>query len=196
MTGLNQAFQGIRRALESAGIIFAIGGSWASTTYGEPRQTNDIGFVAAFNTWNLGLFLDTLGDTYYYDKETAQEALRLARPFNVIHRQLAFKFDFFPVQDEHAAAELDRRQFFLVATLDDEPVPIVSAEDIVIAKLRWYRAGGEVSQQQWRDIAGILRLEGDRIDRVYLDAWTRKLDLQDLWRRALKAAFEDGDRLP
>jgi hypothetical protein len=191
VTGLSQAFHGVRQALEIAQVTFAIGGSWASTTHGEPRQTNDIDFVAAFDKQNLDHFLDFLGGAYYYDKETAQQALRLARPFNVIHRQLAFKFDFFPVHDDHGAAELERRQYLLVRTLDHEPIPVVSAEDTVIAKLRWYRAGGEVSQQQWRDVVGVLRMEGSGIDDSYLDAWTRRLGLDDLCRRARQEATED-----
>jgi hypothetical protein len=191
VTGLRQAFLGVRQALEIAQVTFAIGGSWASTTHGEPRQTNDIDLVAAFNRRNLDLFLDSLGDAFYYDRETAQQALRLARPFNVVHRLLAFKFDFFPVHDEHGAVELERRQYVLAATLDAEPVPIVTAEDIVIAKLRWYRAGGEVSQQQWRDVLGVLRLEGSRMDDSYLDAWTRRLGLDDLCQRARQEAAED-----
>ena len=191
MTGLSEAFDGIRRALESAHVVFAIGGSWASTTHGEPRQTNDIDFIAAFDRRNLDLFLDALGGDYYHDKDTAREALRLVRPFNVIHRQLAFKFDFFPIHDEHGAAEIERRQFVSIGTLAPEPVPVVSAEDTVLAKLRWYRAGGEVSQQQWRDIQGVLRMEAGRLDNAYLDTWARKLDLLELLRRAREDAAED-----
>lgn len=187
-TGLSHAFRGIRRALEKAQVTFAIGGSWASTTHGEPRQTNDVDMVAGFNRRNLSVFLDALGNDFYFDNDTAHEALRLARPFNVIHRQFAFKFDFFPVHDEHGMSELGRRQFYLVATLDDEPVPVVTAEDIIIAKLRWFRDGGEVSQQQWRDILGILRMEGAQIDHSYLDTWARRLSLLSLWRRAREEA--------
>jgi hypothetical protein len=191
MTGLSEAFREIRGALESAQIPFAIGGSWASTTHGEPRQTNDIDLVAAFNQSNLELFLNALGANYYYDLDTARQALRLARPFNVIHRRLAFKFDFFPVHDEHGAAEMQRRQYVSIAALSPEPVPVVSAEDTILAKLRWYRAGGEVSQQQWRDVEGVLRMEADRLDNAYLDSWARKLGLNELLRRAREHAAQD-----
>ncbi len=190
MTGLAEAFHGIRLALEVAKVTFAIGGSWASTTHGEPRQTNDIDFVAAFVPRNLDVFLDALGTGFYYDRDTAHEALRLARPFNVIHRRLAFKFDFFPVHNEHGAAEMDRRQYISIGALAPEPVPVVSAEDTVLAKLQWYRAGGEVSQQQWRDIQGVLRMESDRLDNAYLDAWARKLGVTQLLHRAREEAVE------
>ncbi len=191
MNGLRQAFYGVRRAFEIAAVRYAIGGSWASTTHGEPRQTNDIDLIAAFSEPSLNLFLDSLGEGYYYDRETAQQARRAARPFNVIHQKLAFKFDIFTVDDEYGAVELDRRQYVTVGTLDQEPVPVVSAEDIIIAKLRWYRDGGEVSQQQWRDVLGVFRMENRRLDEPYLNEWTRKLGLAHLCRRARQEASGD-----
>ncbi len=180
MTGLREAFSGVRDALESAGVKFAVGGSWASTTYGEPRQTNDIDIVASFSISTLPTFLDFLGDGFYFDADTAREAFLLGRAFNVIHRQWSFKFDFFPVQDEHGAAELGRVVEVDIPALSERPVPVVSAEDIIVAKLRWYREGGSVSEQQWRDIAGVLRAEGGRLDWDYLELWARKLGLSGL----------------
>ena len=189
MSGLRDAFRGIRGALEFAQVGYAIGGSWASTSYGEPRQTNDVDLLAAFTPGSLKIFLEALGSDYYFDEETALEALRLGRPFNVIHRRFAFKFDLFPVRDEHGAAELERRRSVAVESLDDNPVPIVTAEDIVLAKLRWYRAGGETSEQQWRDLVGVLRSERARLDERYLDDWARRLGVDDLLVRARVAAL-------
>jgi hypothetical protein len=42
------AFDILRSALKRAGIRYAIGGSWASTAFGEPRFTNDIDLLAIF----------------------------------------------------------------------------------------------------------------------------------------------------
>jgi hypothetical protein len=56
------AFEPVRAALEGAGIRYAIGGSWASTAFGEPRLTNDID-ILAFTTGSsicatIGCFRD------------------------------------------------------------------------------------------------------------------------------------------
>jgi hypothetical protein len=38
-----------------------------------------------------------------------------------------------------------------------------------------YRLGGAVSERQWGDVVGVLRVQADRIDLAYLGAWAAKL---------------------
>jgi hypothetical protein len=58
-------------------------------------------------------------------------------------------------------------------------------EDILLQKLRWYRLGGEVSDRQWRDVAAIVRVQGERLDRDYLREGAAVLGVTDLLERAL-----------
>lgn len=185
---LPEAFQQIRRALAAAGVTYAIGGSWASTVHGEPRHTNDIDFVTNLDGQRLRPFLEALGAGFYFDPESAQEALNHRRPFNVIHQKLGYKFDFFPVADGHGDAELERRMAVALPGLDSELVPVISAEDTILAKLRWYREGGEVSDRQWRDIAGIIAASGEHLDREYLERWAQEMGLKELYQRAMAEA--------
>ena len=71
--------------------------------------------------------------------------------------------------------------------LDEDPgarrFPIASAEDTVLAKLEWFRKGGEQSERQWWDILGMLRVK-DNIDREYLETWATSLGVSDLLHRA------------
>lgn len=69
--------------------------------------------------------------------------------------------------------------------LDTEPVPVISAEDTILAKLRWYREGGAVSDRQWRDIGGILAASDGQLDLDYLERWARVMGLAALYERAM-----------
>jgi hypothetical protein len=45
-----------------------------------------------------------------------------------------------------------------------------------------------VSDRQWRDILGVLKVQANALDREYLDHWARELSVIDLLRRALEEA--------
>jgi hypothetical protein len=187
MISVSEAFAPLQAALEDAGVRYAIGGSWASTAFGEPRFTNDVDILADLTAHNLTRFLEDLPQTYYVDPEEAHKALRLGRSFNIIHTSSALKFDFFPASGfAIGAQELDRAVFLSVSGISDAPAPFVTPEDILLAKLHWFRNGGEVSDVQWRDIQGIVRGRKDTLDRSYLQTSASKLGLAALLEKALQ----------
>ena len=67
--------------------------------------------------------------------------------------------------------------------------PVASPEDTVLAKLEWFRLGGESSERQWWDIVGVLKVTEDA-DRTYLWRWAASLGVADLLERALADAAE------
>ncbi len=164
------AFEILRSALEAAGIRYAVGGSWASTAFGEPRFTNDVDILADVTQKNLELLLSYLPDSFYADVEDALSAIRLGRPFNLIHMQTALKFDLFPASAfPIGKQELDRALLLENSGLSKRPAWFVTPEDILLAKLYWYKLGGEVSEVQWRDIMGVVRGRSATLDRRYLE---------------------------
>ena len=186
MMSAGDAFTPLRCALERAEIRYAIGGSWASTAFGEPRFTNDVDILADFTLDNLNRFLGSLPETFFADPEEARKAIHLGRPFNVIYMPMAFKFDFFPARAfPLGMEELDRAIFLAGSGLSEAPAPFVTPEDILLAKLHWFRAGGEVSEVQWRDIRGIVRSRGGTLDRDYLEQSAGKLGVRVLLEKAL-----------
>ena len=60
--------------------------------------------------------------------------------------------------------------------------PVASAEDTILAKLVWFRKGGEVSDH---DILGVIRVQAGRLDLEYLHEWAGELGVIDLLRRGL-----------
>lgn len=186
---LADAFEELRAALEQAGVRYAIGGSWASTAFGEPRFTNDVDILAEFTEEKLKRFLRNLPKTFYTDDEQALMALRGGRPFNVLYMPMAFKFDFFPAAAFPLGIQELERAIYLAGTgLSETPVPFVTPEDILLAKLHWFRLGGEVSEVQWRDIKGIVRGSAGTLDRKYLEASAARLGVSDLLGKLLSDA--------
>ena len=195
MTSLRAAFQEVLAALDRLEIPFFVGGSVASGSYGLPRQTNDIDIVADFRGVDIGEFCGLLGRDFYVDEVTVREAIQAGRPFNAIHLQAALKFDFFPAgEEDFVQSELARRRYTVsvVPGLEEIEFPVSSAEDAVLAKLIWFRTGGEVSERQWHDILGILKVQADQMEREYLNSWADKLSVTELLERALLELDREG----
>jgi hypothetical protein len=189
MTSAADAFSPLRDALEAAGVRYAVGGSWASTAFGEPRFTNGVDVLADFTEESLSRFLASLPKAFYVDTEDAHRALRAGRPFNVIYMPLAFKVDLFPAGAfPLGIQELDRAVFLAGTGLSESPTPFVTPEDILLAKLSWFLAGGEVSEVQGRDILGVVRACGATLDRGYLAESSAKLGVAPLLEKALDEA--------
>jgi hypothetical protein len=176
-------------ALDRLEIRFLIAGTMASGTHGLPRQTNDIAIVSDLPAGLVEDFCAALGPAFYADPEAARKAIEAGRAFNVIHMEGAYKFDIFPAgEDRFARSELARRRYTRTAITGLEQIefPVTSAEDTILSKLVWYRKGGEVSDRQWHDIAGVLRVQAGRLDEEYLHTWAAELGVADLLARALR----------
>jgi len=167
--------------LNRLGVDYVLVGSVASSALGEPRATMDVDLFARLSETLLSKLAAQLGKRFYFDLETARAALRRGGSFNVISMVDVTKFDFFPAgTDDFAASQLARKRFVRVDFLSNLPVPVASAEDTVLAKLRWFDQGGRSSERQWSDILGVLRVQGARIDWPYIEFWAPQLGLADL----------------
>ena len=62
---------------------------------------------------------------------------------------------------------------------------VSSPEDLIVRKLDWYRQGGGMSDRQWRDVLGMLKVQAERLDLAHLRYWAADLALTDLLERAL-----------
>jgi hypothetical protein len=174
----------VARALEAVGAEYFVGGSVASSLQGDPRSTNDIDFVISLPLGRVDALCAELGPDFEIDPEQLRDAVRRASSANAFYLPLITKIDFFGRGYEpYDEAEFSRRRPSQVRT-SGETLVIKAPEDTVLRKLLWYRAGGEVSDKQWRDIVSVLRVSRDQIDRAYLEAWAARLGIAALLERA------------
>ncbi|NLS79066.1 MAG: nucleotidyltransferase family protein [Chloroflexi bacterium] len=172
--------------LEGLGIAYAIGGSVASAIHGVVRSTLDIDIVADLQRGREGELLGALGEEFYADGESIREAVAQRRFFNLIHLSSSVKVDIFVARPRaFDRAQLSRRQRIPLADSPEQSAYVISAEDIALAKLDWYRLGEQVSDRQWRDVLGVIKAQGEALDLDYLRRMAHEMGLADLLERAL-----------
>jgi len=200
---LSDAFLVVRKvaqALDALGVPYLLGGSMASGIQGLPRSTRDVDFAADLDERHVEPLAAALEAEFYVDAEMIRDAIQSRSSFNVIHLDTMYKADVFvPSIDAWSQEQMARRQLKRLSAEEDSPaVYVASPEDIILQKLRWYKMGGGVSDRQWGDVTGVLKVQADALDVPYLQHWGGALGISDLLERAMEDAGlkEGGDRAP
>jgi hypothetical protein len=169
------------------GIAYYIGGSVASSLYGQPRSTLDIDLCADVTESVVGDLISKWEHDFYVSESAMRDAIQRGSCFNVIHFGTSLKVDVFVCgNDPFNTSVLKRRQSRTVKFADgDLTIWFASPEDLILHKLAWYRKGGETSERQWRDVAGVLTQQKDRLETTYIADWADRLKVGDLWNRVL-----------
>lgn len=186
---LCQAMMPVLRAFEQLGVTHYVGGSVASSAYGLPRTTLDADLVAVLEQRHVDGLVISLMEEFYVSGPMIREAIENESCFNVIHLPTMFKVDVFVSKsrpfDQSALSRISRRT---LGGENDLEAWLASAEDVVLNKLEWYRRGDEVSERQWLDVLGVLRVQHSQLDRDYLRHWASELAVSDLLDRAMLEA--------
>jgi hypothetical protein len=176
-------------ALAALGLRHHVGGSYASSVHGVPRQTRDADLVVDLVQASVQGLADRLRDRFYLDEDRMGHAVAKRSSFNLIHLETGFKVDVFVkgrgVFDD---LELERSQLAELPETGGRNVPVKSAEDTVLRKLQWFAEGGRISDRQWSDVLGVLKAQAGRLDREFLVRWAEELGVRDLLDRAFAEA--------
>lgn len=175
--------------LDDLGIPYVLGGSLASSMMGEPRAAADVDMAIRIAERDVVPLIRALESDFYVTEEAAVDAVRRHASFNLVHLETVQEVDLFVLGD----GLLDRRQLAgrtrIVVREDPRcELWVRSAEDQILRKRTGYRDGGEVSDRQWRDVVGILSVQGPRLDLSRVREVARELELTDLLDRAISEA--------
>jgi hypothetical protein len=188
-TELLAAVARVVAAFEALGVDYLVGGSVASSLFGEPRQTLDADLVARLFGRHAEPLAGRLSGEFYADLSAIVTAIQNQGCFNLIHLQTMTKVDVFVRwRDPFGQSQFARRQKKSVGQTVPLELYFATAEDTVLAKLDWYLKGGRVSDRQWRDLLGVLKVQAASLDRAYLIHWAGELGVTDLLHRALNEA--------
>lgn len=187
---LETAVAPVAAALEGLNVDYYLAGSVISSLFGVARATADVDIVAALRREHARPLVQALGDLYYADEDMALDAISRRSMFNVIHLATMLKVDVYIAGSAFDRSAISRRQRDTIVA--DEPArefSIASAEDVVLHKLRWFRDGGEVSDRQWGDILGVMRVQR-ALDVEFMRLWAADLGVADLLERAMAEASQ------
>jgi hypothetical protein len=182
MTPEEQALAALVRHLEQLAIPYMVTGSVASSHHGRPRTTHDIDVVIDPTPATLeSLVAGLAGSGFYVDADRARDALHRRRLFNVIEDETAVKIDLIIRKDRpFSVEELRRRK--PVQLGGQLRVALATPEDSILSKLEWAQKSGG-SEKQLADVAGVVEIQGPRLDGAYVEHWAQELGLLDLWLR-------------
>ena len=171
----------LARRLESAGIPYMVIGGAANLVWGEPRLTRDIDVTIQYDIQRLSDLLALLSPAFTPRPEDPEAFVRETRVLPLVHISSAqVDLIFAGIPYEQRAIERAR------------PVPVGEAEariappeDVIVHKVISSRP------RDYEDVVGIIRRQGPRLDREYLDKTVRvfavELEDNEIWERYQRA---------
>lgn len=179
----------VASVFERLGVRYVLGGSLASTTFGEPRATLDVDFAADLEPRHVVDLVTALGSDFFTDGQWIAAEVQRRGSFQLVHRATMTRVDVFvPAWTDVHLWKWEQRRRVSLSTAAGGSIDVTAPEGIVVQKLRWFRDGGEVSDRQWRDVVGVLKLQGASLQLVELRNWAQRTRVADLLERALQQA--------
>lgn len=175
--------------LEPANIPYYITGGVAALAYGDPRTTRDLDLVISIEPSEVTALVTALETAGFYCPPLAVEAVKSGREtmLSVTHSESLLNADLMIDGDsDFDRSKLSRRQLVSISLDENERFWLIAPEDLILAKLQWGKRSQ--SEKQWRDVLGVMKVQGDHLDRSVLIQWAKAIGLEDDLNRALQAS--------
>lgn len=170
---------------ESLNIPYYITGGVAAIAYGEVRTTRDVDMVIFIQPQEVTELATELQIVGFYVPgvediiEGRMGILQVTDIETISRADLILSHD-----NAFERIQFERRQQYEVP--GGIQVNLASPEDIILNKLQW--RSKTQSDQQWRDILGILKVQGESLDFNYLNDWSNRLGLSEDLQQARRSA--------
>jgi len=186
---LLDALLSIKTIFEVLNVRYYIKGAVALSLYGMQRATFDIDFVAHLEPELFNGVISLLKAACYVDEETIKNAIEKKTDFEAIHLDSLLKINISLAQNTTRDKMIESRLLNHIVEVNYPSINVASPEDIIITQLQEYKANGEVADDQWNDILGVLKVQGETLDSTYLGYWTSEISLAHL---LINAYFDAG----
>jgi hypothetical protein len=151
----------LARALEAAGIPYAIGGAVAYGFWGAARGTQDLDLNVFLTADQAAPAVDVLlGAGVRFDRDEALQSARDRGDARGFSGDIPVDLFFLSIPLHRAAASR-----IVAVKLLGHTIRILSAEDLVILKMLFFRGKDLV------DVERVLATQGHRLDRAYVRRW-------------------------
>lgn len=185
---ITKALRPLIKVYDKYNIRYYICGSLASSLYGMARSTQDVDIVSDINLELIDEIVVDLKSDYFILSEMITEAINYKSSFNLIHLETMIKIDIFILKDEpYHKISIERiSDDSIFPDQESFKVKFSSPEDVILSKLKWYKEGNMISERQWLDVLGIIKVQNEKLDKIYLFKWAKELSILDLLIQAYK----------
>jgi hypothetical protein len=175
----------LHRILTTLEVPYYITGGVAAIAYGEPRTTRDIDVVMDIAPTDIDRLVAALEAEGFYVPGVEDVRSGRMTALGITHMESISRADLVLTR----TGDFDLMKFQRIRPIGVPGVGtfnFVSPEDLILAKLLWGQQSQ--SEKQWRDVLGVLKVQGDSLDFAYLAKWSSRLDLTELMQGAIAAA--------
>lgn len=156
----------VAQALVATGVPHVLVGSMSSNVHGFARSTKDINLVVQTDRAGLDRLFAALRDSFDLDPQASFETITGTLRHILVAKGSKFKVEIFHLSNDIHDQERFRRRLTVDYPSLGACVAILTAEDVVITKLRWARA------KDLDDVKDVLAVQGETLDWNYLHHWT------------------------